>query len=139
MKKCGICNQPLNGMGNNSMPFRYHGRCCDSCNENVILPMRIFMLGDAQQALKIETDGHITTIKPKDEKFTLEEMQEAVGGYIEVYPKASSIYGIDKFVFLVDEEGYLKHLSHNTLAFELFNLNCVGTLLVIPKRLFDDN
>lgn len=38
--KCKICGKEIEGYGNNAMPV-YPGRCCDSCNYNVVIPRRI--------------------------------------------------------------------------------------------------
>lgn len=42
--KCVICKRLSDGFGNNPMPVAFHGRCCDKCNRNVVLPMRIMMM-----------------------------------------------------------------------------------------------
>jgi hypothetical protein len=36
---CSICNKEFEGMGNNAAPIN-NGRCCDECNENMVLPAR---------------------------------------------------------------------------------------------------
>lgn len=41
MKKCCICGKPFEGFGNNPEPIKSSGRCCDECNENVVLPERL--------------------------------------------------------------------------------------------------
>ena len=35
--KCEICGGKFDGFGNNPWPVKDHGRCCDKCNEVVIL------------------------------------------------------------------------------------------------------
>jgi len=35
-KVCSLCSRPYSGYGNNSQPLS-NGRCCDSCNEDVIV------------------------------------------------------------------------------------------------------
>lgn len=53
-EKCSICNGPLaigseleNGWlhGNNAQPVN-DGRCCETCNQTVVLPTRIRMMLD---------------------------------------------------------------------------------------------
>ena len=39
--KCVICGNEYEGMGNNPTPIKEHGKCCDECNENYVLPARI--------------------------------------------------------------------------------------------------
>ena len=35
-KVCSLCSRPYSGYGNNAQPLS-NGRCCDSCNEDVIV------------------------------------------------------------------------------------------------------
>jgi hypothetical protein len=37
---CCICGQQAEGFGNNAAPV-LHGRCCNECNSNVVIPTRI--------------------------------------------------------------------------------------------------
>jgi hypothetical protein len=40
--KCCICDTLiLNSHGNNPWPVKDHGKCCDTCNSNTVIPMRI--------------------------------------------------------------------------------------------------
>lgn len=41
MKKCCICHKPFKGHGNNAEPVR-KGLCCDSCNEMIVVPERVY-------------------------------------------------------------------------------------------------
>jgi len=66
--------------------------------------------------------------KPKDGRsFTLEELQELVGGYVEVLPGT-------RFV-LVDEDGLIKRLPHNPLAsqFVAWRGPLVGNVLICEE------
>jgi hypothetical protein len=38
---CSICNIIDTGFGNNPWPITEKGRCCDRCNERVVVPARI--------------------------------------------------------------------------------------------------
>ena len=40
-RKCSICGQKFYGLGNNAQPVN-DGRCCDYCNINVVIPVRMF-------------------------------------------------------------------------------------------------
>ena len=42
--KCCLCGMPIEGWGNNPAPIRERGRCCDDCNSNIIIPLRILAL-----------------------------------------------------------------------------------------------
>lgn len=37
---CSICRQPYQGFGNNAQPVN-DGRCCDRCNQGVVIPHRL--------------------------------------------------------------------------------------------------
>lgn len=39
---CSICGSPYDNYGNNPEPAKhYHERCCDKCNWEIVIPMRI--------------------------------------------------------------------------------------------------
>lgn len=38
---CIFCNKEFEGFGNNPDPIAKEGRCCDRCNNNKVIPMRI--------------------------------------------------------------------------------------------------
>lgn len=40
---CCICKRTYEGFGNNPYPLRTRGRCCDECNEQVIIARIIAM------------------------------------------------------------------------------------------------
>lgn len=39
--KCCICGQKFTGYGNNPYPVKEKGRCCDECDNSVVVPTRI--------------------------------------------------------------------------------------------------
>lgn len=143
MDKCSVCGKDITGeFGNNPEPFRFHGRCCDSCNETLVIPIRLFLSGYYKNnAMKLTEGDGISFTHPSGDKahqFTLEELQKLVGGYIELLPSSIIPESFkDKFYFVVDEEGKLKGATFNKLAFELFNVAVAGTLLVVPKGLIE--
>jgi hypothetical protein len=76
----------------------------------------------------IDIDGEVTQVQPKNEsKFTLDELQGYVGGYIEVVPQ----FKFSRKVFLVDEEGLLKGLEMNLIATGLISQPLFGNVLVL--------
>ena len=80
-----------------------------------------------------EPSGVEKTCRPRNgKKFALEELQELVGGYVEMV----SIPGdVGKRVFFVDEEGRLKHLKPNVKASHLaYRLLMGNALLCSPKE-----
>ena len=40
MKKCSICGEYFEEFGNNAYPVN-NGTCCDKCNREVVIPVRI--------------------------------------------------------------------------------------------------
>lgn len=46
-EKCCICGEPLNGHGNNPAPVKDEGKCCDKCNNEVVIPARLNTLKEA--------------------------------------------------------------------------------------------
>ena len=63
----------------------------------------------------IYADGRVTTFKPKNgTDFSLEELQNVVGGYIEILDLHNGQ------IMVVNEEGKLKGLPVNTIATEAY-------------------
>ena len=38
---CCICGEVFRDFGNNPAPVKNEGRCCDECNNKVVIPKRI--------------------------------------------------------------------------------------------------
>lgn len=83
-------------------------------------------------AFLVHESGRFEVIKPKNEKFTLKELQTVVGGYIELAPVKFGNYFI-----VLDEEGRLKGKKQNFgfIAFELWGF--VGKVLICPEDIFE--
>lgn len=85
IKTCSICKKRFTEYGNNPKPFKRNS-CCDQCNNQVVLPMRIFENQDEiRYAMLFKADGTLRRVNPKDEYFTLKELQSLVRGLIELY------------------------------------------------------
>ena len=81
----------------------------------------------------IKADGTSEEFLPADgEKYALEELQAAVGGYIE------RLYLPDGRYLLVDEDGRPKGLPMNNIASSLYRSQIVGDVVVCQARFFDD-
>jgi len=113
--RCSICGEEIIGDEHNAMPATT-GICCESCNNNVVTPIRIYGLGSNQ----------------KEGLFYLDELQSGVDGYIEYYPTNNKKYKI-----IVNEEGLLMRLPLNKLASNIFGIHAVGNVLIIPNRLLE--
>jgi hypothetical protein len=61
----------------------------------------------------IKANGEVTTVRPKNGMdFQLDELNEMVGGYIEVIRPP----GMPGVIMVINEEGKLKNLPHNAIA-----------------------
>jgi hypothetical protein len=85
-----------------------------------------------KMAKHIKTDGTEHEYLPKDDKFTLEELQSAVGGMIEVAPNSPQ-----GKVLLVNEEGLLLGLPLNPFASRLIHYPIVGDALLLDESEWD--
>lgn len=82
-------------------------------------------------------DGTILSITPnKGNKFTLEELQKYVGGYIQI------IYLQHNYIMIINEEGKLKSLPKNEEATKLANFHSdfddyiVGNVVICKSEQF---
>lgn len=132
MFKCVICNKESDGWKNNPEPLS-DGVCCAKCNDEQVLPMRLFLAGVIKDQLLVLETGktafHFEKVKSGEE--FLPQLQKAVEGYIELFPKSDT-----KFVFLVNEEGLIYGLEKNLLAKRIFDIDAVGNIVVCPKEYF---
>jgi hypothetical protein len=79
-------------------------------------------------AQTIKADGSIEQMNPSNGiDFSLKELQEAVGGYIEM------VY-LPNGIMVVNEEGLLKGLPLNQLASQLAGQPIVGNVLVCDRE-----
>ncbi len=46
--KCVICKNIWYGFGNNPSPIKDNGKCCDSCNFNIVIPSRLKKLDSSK-------------------------------------------------------------------------------------------
>ena len=51
IQRCSICGRPYKGYGNNAFPAK-SGRCCDECNENLVIPLRIMMISNPNVSIR---------------------------------------------------------------------------------------
>lgn len=69
--------------------------------------------------------------KPSNGKvFTLNELQTAVRGHIEIYPHESDLTGK---VVIVNEEGLHLKMRPNMLAAIKYDIDAVGPVIIIPR------
>lgn len=132
--KCIYCGKEINGHEMNSAaPLHSDEYCCADCNMKVVVPYRVFLstYDKKDTALWVKQD-RLELVKPKGAFFTLGELQNAVGGYIEIAPALDRDY-----MTVVDEEGLLKGLPLNNLFLKMFDRKIVGNVLVVPRRIFE--
>lgn len=56
MKICSICGKKYKGYGNNARPVK-DGQCCDKCNMEKVIPMRISIVMGFKRSKKSEMKG----------------------------------------------------------------------------------
>lgn len=77
------------------------------------------------KVILIKTDGTVTETE-QDKSPSLEQLQEMVGGYIEVVPMFNDHRG-EECVVYCDEEGKIKNKRYNQTATEWWNdCNTIG-------------
>jgi hypothetical protein len=58
--------------------------CCTECNHHVVIPFRFYAKGTkSKEALAIDPNFKLDIFKPSASKFTLDELQQLIDGYIE--------------------------------------------------------
>ena len=130
--KCSICFEEVKGEEHNAFPVT-SGVCCKRCNEQVVIPFRLYQLGiNKKEGMVIYPDFRVEIIRPKESKFVLKELQEAVEGYIEYYPTNNQ-----KIKIIVNEEGLLMRLPLNKIASHIFGIHAVGNVLIVPSKLIE--
>lgn len=82
-KKCSICGKIYEGHGNNASPVN-DGRCCDECNDKVVLPRRLADLNkkepvDIKQKAKAFLDEFYKIKYDMILKSKLEEVRDVNG------------------------------------------------------------
>jgi hypothetical protein len=88
------------------------------------------MMGDNFKLISLPGEARIWTFTA-DRDATLPELQEKVGGLIEI------VGGGDDWLCLANEEGMIKDLPTNTLASRLCGQLIVGDVVVMPKKHFN--
>jgi hypothetical protein len=75
----------------------------------------------------IKADGTVTDVIPeKGKKFTLQELQKMVGGYVERVKLPG------RRVMIANEDGYAMGLPHNGRASEIAGTDIVGDVVLLP-------
>lgn len=90
IQNCVICGKPIVGYGNNAAPVA-DGKCCDQCNQNVVIPARLKELQNSKLnedkkddkeeqpeefIAKNEETGEIVADDPKPEEQQIEKTDE---------------------------------------------------------------
>jgi len=84
------------------------------------------------KAIWLKCDGTIEYIEPdKSGVINLEQLQEAVGGYVEICPQNT----VKNAYLFVDEEGLLKHKRLNLLCKKMFGFDIVGDALLVSDEM----
>jgi hypothetical protein len=138
-KTCSICEQQFREYPNNARPIN-DGKCCAYCDDYVVTPTRIELAelhrsrkqASRMTAMLIRADGGEAEITPKAKKFSLEELQALVGGYIEAVPHIPG--GLDADDDLIcNEEGKLRGMPLNRKASMLAAQLIVGDVVILKR------
>ena len=68
-KVCVICGKEYDGYGNNAQPVK-DGKCCDKCNQEVVIPARIKKMG-LKEAEDLDIDTKVEIMEPE----TLDDLE----------------------------------------------------------------
>jgi len=71
----------------------------------------------------LKADGTEAVVKPTGEKFSLKELQNLVGGLIEIVHARGQL-------LIVDEEGLLKQKPYNSAASRFSGIHIVGDAVI---------
>lgn len=85
-------------------------------------------------SLLVRANGASEEVYPKGDKWTLDELQAHVGGFIE--PISGTNLPSDQ-ILLVNEEGLLERLPANRHASLIARRPIVGDALIIPAEQFE--
>lgn len=86
------------------------------------------MVKPAKVGRWIKVDGTIIPVIPsKGTKFTLKELQDMVGGYVERVKLPGQM------VLIVNEEGLPRGLPDNPVASEIAGRGLVGDVVILPR------
>lgn len=130
--KCSICGKEIKSDEKCLTPI-VGVNCCNECNNKVVEPFKVLMSTlQKQNAALLITQDEARIYIPKDKYFTLKELQDAVEGNIELAPRI-----FDDYLTVVNEEGILKGLPFNTIAYKLFEVEYVGNVLICPDKIFE--
>ena len=90
---------------------------------------------DSPVLIKVSlTDGKelVSTITPFTKDLDLQNLQEAVGGYVEIRKSRCGKYDL-----IINEEGKLRHLHHNQIASSMVDDFLVGNVVIAPIGLME--
>lgn len=85
-------------------------------------------------SMLIPANGLVQAVYPKGAKWTLEELQKHVGGYIELIVRTNCLPGN---LMLVDEDGLSKGLEVNNRATLKAGRQIVGNAMIVPQELME--
>ena len=89
------------------------------------------MAKKAMSALWIKTDGTTAEVSPAGKTWELKEIQEKVGGDMEIVARTN--LAPDQ-VMIVNEDGLSLRLNPNSRATMMAGRNIVGDVLIVPRK-----
>jgi len=79
--KCSICGKEFEGWGNNAWPVN-DGTCCDECNANVVIPMRLADLRAQNVISQLDFDTAEEGIEQLRSIHSTHQISESMYNYI---------------------------------------------------------
>lgn len=124
MKKCGICWNEFEGIGNNPHPIQTKNNflCCDVCNANIVIPSRK-SIEDAKEQLKIKKQENFYKSFIKQFQLERDKLIETIKEVVELSKS---------------DEKYMKHIFSNDIEIkyirETISLAMQNHLLEMSKH-----
>lgn len=84
-----------------------------------------------EHAKLMRPDGSTKNVYPKNQNFTLKELDKLVEGTIEIYPVE-----FNNNIVVCDEDALSKNLDPNHEFFIMSGIVLYGPVLLVPKHLF---
>lgn len=128
--KCCLCKKQIDEKEAVSPVVLLGRKCCKDCDEKITKEMDKFLEGyqDCEYALLVK-NGRTKAIKPKGKHFTLKELQEVVGGYVEIICSQFCEY-----YYVVNEEAKIRNYPLNEICDYFFEDELYGDVLLTPIK-----
>ena len=105
MNECSICGKRFEGLGNNPSPFLGE-RCCDECDNTVVIPVRLFLSGARKgQMLVVNPNGNMIIVDVDGDEVPLEELADIIAEITITNETITVKLDLKALVYGADEKG----------------------------------